>query len=274
MPIEAFAALFGQWADWYDNERPHDGLDGRPLQAWEDDPGPLHRISPDRLRHLLLASGERIIGKDGIRFSSLAYIAPELHGRGGQRVQIGYMPGVLRHAAAERRRPERVRHPRPRRAPSRRPARHLARGGRPCTYGQVLEADERSWRELTAAEPIRIPDCARALFAAHLAYRRASGAASSDPYFVHPRDPANKPATEILRAAIRSTAERLGLDLPWMHGDDCRYGADIGLTWRGQSWLAERGLRLARTGPGQDLAIMLPRPIACARPRWLSGGPP
>jgi putative transposase len=93
MPIEAFAGLFGQWAAWYNNERPHDGLDGRtPLQAWQDDPGPLHRISPDRLRHLLLASGERIIGKDGIRFSSLAYIAPELQGRGGQRVQIRYMP--------------------------------------------------------------------------------------------------------------------------------------------------------------------------------------
>jgi putative transposase len=66
LPIEAFAGLFGQWADWYNNERPHDGLDGRtPLQAWQDDPGPLHRISAGKLRHLLLASGERIIGKDG-----------------------------------------------------------------------------------------------------------------------------------------------------------------------------------------------------------------
>ena len=93
MPIETFAGLFAQWADWYNTERPHDGLDGRtPLQAWQDDPGPLHRISPDRLRHLLLASGERTIGKDGIRFSNLAYIAPELHGRRGQRVQIRYMP--------------------------------------------------------------------------------------------------------------------------------------------------------------------------------------
>jgi putative transposase len=93
MPIEAFAALFAQWEDWYNTQRPHDGLDGRtPLQAWQDDPGPLHRVSGDRLRHLLLASGERIIGKDGIRFGGLAYIAPELHGRGGQRVQIRYMP--------------------------------------------------------------------------------------------------------------------------------------------------------------------------------------
>jgi len=93
MPIEAFAGLFAQWADWYNNERPHDGLDGRtPLQAWQDDPGPLHRISADRLRHLLLASGERIIGKDGIRFNNLAYVAPELQGHGGQRVEIRYMP--------------------------------------------------------------------------------------------------------------------------------------------------------------------------------------
>ncbi len=80
-------------ADWYNTQRPHGGLDGRtPLQAWQDDPGPLHRISPDRLRHLLLASGERMIGKDGIRFSNLAYIAPELPGHRGQRVQIRYMP--------------------------------------------------------------------------------------------------------------------------------------------------------------------------------------
>ena len=137
----------------------------------------------------------------------------------------------------------------------------------------MLEADERSWRELATAEPILIPDCARPLFAAHLAYRRESGAASTDPYFAHPRDPANKPATDVLRAAIRSTAQRIGLDLPWLHGDDCRYGADIGLTWRGHSWLGERGLVLARTGPGQDQTITPPRPIVPARPRWISDGP-
>ena len=43
------------------------------------------------MRHLPLAGEERT-GKDGIRFNSLAYIAPKLHGRGGQRVQIRYMP--------------------------------------------------------------------------------------------------------------------------------------------------------------------------------------
>ena len=96
-------------------------------------------------------------------------------------------------------------------------ARPLRRGITPGAggwYGQVLEADERSWRELAAAEPSASRPMARPLLAAHLAYRRESDAASTDPYFAHPLDPANKPATEILHAAIRSTAQRIGLDLP------------------------------------------------------------
>ncbi|MFE3455776.1 Mu transposase C-terminal domain-containing protein [Nonomuraea sp. NPDC059194] len=68
-------------------------LDGRtPLQAGESDTAPLYRIGADKLRHLLLAATMRTIGKDGIRFNGLAYIAPELQGRGGQRVEIRYMP--------------------------------------------------------------------------------------------------------------------------------------------------------------------------------------
>jgi hypothetical protein len=51
-----------------------------------------------------------------------------------------------------------------------------------------------------------------------------------------------------------------------MHGDDCQYGADICVTWRGHSWLGERGVRLARTGPGQDPVLTLPaRQAAPAR---------
>jgi hypothetical protein len=62
--------------------------------------------------------------------------------------------------------------------------RHLAGGG--GAYRQMLEADERSCHEFTAPEPIGIPAHARPLFAAPLAYRRASGAADADPYSVHP----------------------------------------------------------------------------------------
>ncbi|WP_442818520.1 Mu transposase C-terminal domain-containing protein [Streptomyces sp. NBC_01320] len=38
----------------------------------------------------MLAGATRIVQKDGINFQGLAYVAPELDGRGGQRVQIRY----------------------------------------------------------------------------------------------------------------------------------------------------------------------------------------
>ena len=45
------------------------------------------------------------------------------------------------------------------------------------------------------------------------------------------------------------------------------------MTWRGHSWLGERGLVLARTGPGQDQAITPPPPMAARAARWISDGP-
>jgi len=44
------------------------------------------------LRHLLMAGIERTVGKDGVRFNGLAYVAPQLQGRGGQSVHVRYMP--------------------------------------------------------------------------------------------------------------------------------------------------------------------------------------
>lgn len=93
MRIELFASRFAAWAAWYNTERVHAGLGGRtPLAAWQQDPAALHRIDAQRLRHLLLAGVERTIGKDGIRFHGLAYVAPELQGRRGQSVEVRYMP--------------------------------------------------------------------------------------------------------------------------------------------------------------------------------------
>jgi hypothetical protein len=70
----------------------------------------------------------------------------------------------------------------------------------------MLKADQRSWRELAMAEPIRIPGLRPDLFAAHLAYRRASGAANIDPYFAHPCDPEQSPTERLCAAAsIRNT---------------------------------------------------------------------
>lgn len=91
--IERLAARFADWVTWYNTERPHRMLDDRtPLQAWNDDPSALHRIPAETLRHLLLAGRDKIIQSDGVHHNSLTYIAPELRGRGGQRVGIRYMP--------------------------------------------------------------------------------------------------------------------------------------------------------------------------------------
>ncbi|WP_242911480.1 Mu transposase C-terminal domain-containing protein [Actinomadura terrae] len=93
MRIERFAETFASWARWYNTERPHTGLGGRtPAQAWSEDTTALVRIGAEQLRHLLLAEAERTIGKDGIRWGGLSYVAPELQGRGGQKVAVRYMP--------------------------------------------------------------------------------------------------------------------------------------------------------------------------------------
>ncbi|MCX4529886.1 Mu transposase C-terminal domain-containing protein [Streptomyces sp. NBC_01551] len=94
MRIERFVERFADWAHWYNTERPHRMLGGRtPLQAWNEDTTPVRRIPADQLHHLMLASAERTIQKDGINFRSLSYVvAPELHGRGGQSVEVRYMP--------------------------------------------------------------------------------------------------------------------------------------------------------------------------------------
>ncbi len=93
LPIARFAGLFAQWVGWYNTERGHSMLAGRtPAQTWEDDPGPLQRIDPEKLRHLLLAAGAATIGKYGIRRHKLDYVAPEMQGRGGQCVEIRFMP--------------------------------------------------------------------------------------------------------------------------------------------------------------------------------------
>ncbi|WP_412734295.1 Mu transposase C-terminal domain-containing protein [Krasilnikovia sp. MM14-A1259] len=94
MRIERFVAeRFAPWVSWYNTERPHSMLGGRtPAQAWTDDPGALHRVEAATLRHLLLAGVERTVNKDGVRFNGLAYVAPELQGRGGQAVHVRFMP--------------------------------------------------------------------------------------------------------------------------------------------------------------------------------------
>ncbi|MEU8252245.1 Mu transposase C-terminal domain-containing protein [Nonomuraea sp. NPDC048916] len=93
MRIETFVERFAQWVTWYNTEHHHSSLHGlTPLQAWENDDSALHRVPTETLRYLLLAGKERIVQTAGVRHNNLYYQAPELNGRGGERVAIRYMP--------------------------------------------------------------------------------------------------------------------------------------------------------------------------------------
>jgi putative transposase len=91
--LEEFAQRFAKWANWYNTEKPHRMLNGAtPIDAWEADPSELYRIPAETVRHLLLATKEHIIGKNGIHFRSRTYHDRKLNGRVGERVILRYMP--------------------------------------------------------------------------------------------------------------------------------------------------------------------------------------
>jgi putative transposase len=97
MTLGKFVADFDAWIRAYNTTRPHKGLGGQtPLARWRSDATPVDHVPADRLRGLLLADQERTIGKDGIHFRGLVYVAAELNGRVGQRVTVLYMPHDLR----------------------------------------------------------------------------------------------------------------------------------------------------------------------------------
>lgn len=103
--------------------------------------------------------------------------------------------------------------------------------------------DSAFW-EMTGTETIWIPEAARPILAAHLAWRFGHGADGRHPFFVHPREPGVRPPIQTLREAISRTSRRLGLQAPWVHAGECTYGTDIARSWRAASWMRHRGLTL------------------------------
>jgi putative transposase len=97
LTLERFAADFAGWVSVYNTRRPHAGLGGQtPLHRWRADATPLRIVPEDELRFLLLPAEGRTIQKDGIHFGGVAFIAPELNGRVGQKVEVRAMPHDLR----------------------------------------------------------------------------------------------------------------------------------------------------------------------------------
>ena len=83
--------------DAYNTERPHRGLSGlTPAQKWDQSAAPLELVEPERLQWMLMADRTRVINKDGIHFENVTFIAPGIMARGGETVQVRYMPHDLR----------------------------------------------------------------------------------------------------------------------------------------------------------------------------------
>lgn len=93
LTLEAFVTLFAEFARWYNEERPHDSLEGTtPLQRWQSDPTPLHTLSAERLRHLMLVGVTRTVHKKGVRLDNRWYNCAELCGHVGAPVEVRHMP--------------------------------------------------------------------------------------------------------------------------------------------------------------------------------------
>jgi putative transposase len=97
MSLELFSHHFADWITEYNLRRVHSELGGQtPLQRWREDATPLREVRAEALRWMLMADVERTINKDGVHFQRVRFIAPELNGLVGERVQVRYTPHDLR----------------------------------------------------------------------------------------------------------------------------------------------------------------------------------
>lgn len=96
MSLELFVARFADWVTDYNTTRVHSELGSTPLARWCEDATPLRTVDPAELRWMLMADKERTIHKDGVHLDRVRFLAPELNGLVGQRVQVRYTPHDLR----------------------------------------------------------------------------------------------------------------------------------------------------------------------------------
>ena len=96
MGLELFVDRFAAWVTSYNTTRVHSGLGTTPLARWGQDATPLRVIDPAALRWMLMADTERTVNRDGVHFGGVRFLAPELTGLVGQRLQVRYTPHDLR----------------------------------------------------------------------------------------------------------------------------------------------------------------------------------
>ena len=96
MGLELFVSRFAEWVSEYNTTRLHSELGETPLDRWRSDATPLREVPAEQLRWMLMADSERTINKDGVHFERVRFMAPELNGLVGERVQVRYTPHDLR----------------------------------------------------------------------------------------------------------------------------------------------------------------------------------
>lgn len=96
MSLELFVSRFDDWVRDYNTGRVHSELGETPLARWCSDATPLREVAAEQLRWMLMADTERTINKDGVHFERARFMAPELNGLVGERVQVRYTPHDLR----------------------------------------------------------------------------------------------------------------------------------------------------------------------------------
>lgn len=88
-----FMLLLADWMDWYVTEHVHSSLGCTPLQAWQDDTTPIREVHDSQLwEDFLVAKSRAKVSKNGIRFDTIDFVAPELVGKVGRSLEIRYLP--------------------------------------------------------------------------------------------------------------------------------------------------------------------------------------
>lgn len=96
LPLGRFVPEFAQQIDDYNLRRNHRSLGCTPLERWEQDTNDLRLFPPQELAFLLTEREERVVQNTGINFRTHVFIAPELAGLVGERVEVRYRRHDLR----------------------------------------------------------------------------------------------------------------------------------------------------------------------------------
>lgn len=90
---DEFMLKLADWFDRYITEHEHSSLGCTPLEAWKRDTTPLVELPVQRLwQDFLTAKNKVIVSKNGIRFDTIDFTAPELIGKVGRSLEIRYLP--------------------------------------------------------------------------------------------------------------------------------------------------------------------------------------